>query len=119
MEYNEFESSSQRKTNPFLPLVFGAILIIGILIGYLFSFRGGNSAEQFIKNAKRDTRSGEKMGSVIDYIYTQNVDTINKKALEEKALTSLFHSLDPHSDFIPASEFQQMNEPLQGGFEGI
>ncbi|MBC7861904.1 MAG: S41 family peptidase, partial [Bacteroidia bacterium] len=103
------------RSSPFLPLIIGAVLIAGIAIGYLFSF----SKEEPEIKVNRNVEVGEKMGSVIEYIYDQYVDTINKKALEEKALTSLLHTLDPHSDYIPASEFQQMNEPLQGNFEGV
>jgi carboxyl-terminal processing protease len=28
-------------------------------------------------------------------------------------------SLDPHSDYIPASDFDEVNEPLEGNFDGI
>ena len=108
----------ERRSNAYLPLIIGAVLAVGVAIGYLFSFSG--IKKPVVKNnTGRELASGEKMGSVIDYIYSQYVDTINKKNLDEKALVSLLHSLDPHSDFIPASEFQQMNEPLQGNFEGI
>ena len=31
----------------------------------------------------------------------------------------MLKSLDPHSDYIPAEEFKQVNESLQGNFEGI
>lgn len=111
-------SSGPMRNSPFLPLLLGGVLIAGIGIGYLFSFR--NASDKPLKKLHRtNLNEGERLGSVIDYIYNQYVDTINKRELEEKAMTALLHSLDPHSDYIPASEFQQVNEPLQGNFEGI
>ncbi len=47
------------------------------------------------------------------------MDTINEKQLVEKTVTSMLQSLDPHSSYIPASDFAQVNETLEGNFEGI
>lgn len=116
MNYNNFEPEPKRKS-PFLPLIFAAVLVVGVFIGYLFSFRV--VPNQAVKGGVGGIESGQKMGSVIDFIYNKYVDTINKGELEEKALTALLHTLDPHSDYIPASEFAQANESLQGDFEGI
>lgn len=99
-------------SNPFLPLYFALILVFGILIGYFFSFNSAGS--QGVKKAP-----GGKITSVLDYIKYQYVDTIDEKQLVDKTLTAMLHNLDPHSDYIPASEFAQVNEPLQGNFEGI
>lgn len=108
-------NNRQPRFNSFLPLIFGLLLSVGVIIGYFFSFSTNKGKPEL----KGGFTSGDKMASVIEYIHANYVDTINKKILEEKAITSLLHSLDPHSDYIPASEFQQMNEPLQGNFEGI
>jgi carboxyl-terminal processing protease len=111
------QPSSSFRNSPFLPLLIGLVLVAGIGIGYLLNFSAISPEKKIRRNASMN--AGEKLGSVLDYIHEQYVDTIDKKNLEEKAMTSLLHSLDPHSDYIPASEFQQMNEPLQGNFEGI
>ena len=39
--------------------------------------------------------------------------------LVELSLPAVLKNLDPHSIYIPAKEFQGMNEPLEGGFDGI
>ena len=111
----ENENRSSPKINPFLPFIFGLLLAIGVAIGYFISNRVKNNV--FSNYTLLNT--GNKMNSIVDYILQNYVDTINKKDLEDEAITSMLHSLDPHSDYIPASEFQQINEPLQGNFEGI
>lgn len=47
------------------------------------------------------------------------VDTVNFDILVEKASVEMLKELDPHSVYIPVSEVQQANEPLQGAFDGI
>ncbi len=41
------------------------------------------------------------------------------ESLNETALPSLVDNLDPHSVYIPASDFQRFSEPLVGNFSGI
>ncbi len=60
-----------------------------------------------------------KLDNVLDFIEDNYVDTINRKKLEESTLTSMLKQLDPHSDYIPAAELEEVNEPLQGNFHGI
>ena len=47
------------------------------------------------------------------------VDKVDKEKLEEDAITALLAALDPHSDYLTKEEVREMNEPLQGNFEGI
>ncbi len=105
-----------RKQNVFLPIILSLVLILGIWVGYFLSQRMNNSgAFSQIQNAS----SNDKINSLLDYIQYQYVDTINRKELVEKTVTSLLESLDPHSSYIPASEFNAVNEPLEGNFDGI
>ena len=47
------------------------------------------------------------------------VDTVNEDRLVENAIIGMLEQLDPHSTYNNAEEVKAMNEPLQGGFEGI
>ncbi|MGN0049182.1 MAG: S41 family peptidase [Bacteroides sp.] len=47
------------------------------------------------------------------------VDSVNENSLVEEAIIQMLQQLDPHSTYNNAEEVKQMNEPLQGGFEGI
>ena len=49
----------------------------------------------------------------------QFVDSISMDSLSELVIPMLIEKLDPHSVYVPASEMQQMNEPLEGEFDGI
>lgn len=47
------------------------------------------------------------------------VDTVDENRLVESAIVEMLSQLDPHSTYTNAKETKEMNQPLQGGFEGI
>lgn len=53
---------------------------------------------------------------LIDNFY---VDSANTDMLAEKAIIEMLKNLDPHSTYISAKDVKEMNEPLNGNFEGI
>ncbi len=113
---NNFDSEPQKNYNPFMPLYFALTLAAGVALGYYFTFNGNST----INNSKfHTTASTSKINNLLDYIELQYVDTVNRTQLENKTIVSLMKSLDPHSDYIPASDFDEVNEPLEGNFDGI
>lgn len=104
-----------KKKNVFLPFWFSLILVVGIIFGiYLSSRFNGNS-----RQGKASSSKSDKITQLLNYIQREYVDTINNERLVDSAIESLLSSLDPHSAYIPASELAEMNEPLQGNFDGI
>lgn len=108
-----YEPGSQKKFNPFFPLILALVLIAGVFAGTFLNFSDKPDSRNIAHSANG------KIDNILDYIQLNYVDTISRDNLEEKTLTSMLHSLDPHSDYIPASELKDVNEPLQGNFEGI
>ena len=47
------------------------------------------------------------------------VDSVNTDKLVEDAITGMLEKLDPHSRYTDPEETREMNEPLQGNFDGI
>jgi carboxyl-terminal processing protease len=60
-----------------------------------------------------------KFGRTLDLLEKFYVDTVNVNSLTEKAIIEMLRSLDPHSVYVSAKDVKDMNEPLQGNFEGI
>ncbi len=60
-----------------------------------------------------------KFGRVIKLVDAFYVDTTNINKLTENAITDLLARLDPHSVYISKAEVEEMNQPLEGNFEGI
>ena len=47
------------------------------------------------------------------------VDSVNDDKLVEDAIIGMLRELDPHSTYMNPEEVKEMNEPLQGNFDGI
>ena len=113
----DFESPQPKKNNnALLPIILSLVLVLGIWLGFVLNKRINNSSD-FSQN--NHSSSNDKINSLLEYIEYQYVDTIDKKDLVEKTVTSMLQSLDPHSSYIAASEFAATNEPLEGNFDGI
>jgi carboxyl-terminal processing protease len=84
-------------------------LALVLVCGTLF----GSQAQQYL------TPGEQKVDLVIMAIKQFYVDTVNEDHLVDNAINGMLSNLDPHSVYIPKSEVQEMNEPLDGNFEGI
>lgn len=60
-----------------------------------------------------------KMNIAMYAIKNLYVDEVNDNKLVEEGLRAMIKQLDPHSAYMTADEMKEMNEPLQGGFDGI
>ncbi|MBE9466738.1 MAG: S41 family peptidase [Bacteroidetes bacterium] len=60
-----------------------------------------------------------KFSRVMGLVKTFYVDTVNQQKLVDDAIVQILKNLDPHSIYISAKEVKEMNEPLQGSFDGI
>ena len=60
-----------------------------------------------------------KIGRALGLIESFYVDSAQMDKLAEKAIVEVLRNLDPHSTYISAKDVKDMNEPLNGNFEGI
>ena len=60
-----------------------------------------------------------KIGRTFGLIDAFYVDSADMDMLTEKAIIEILKNLDPHSTYISAKDVKEMNEPLNGNFEGI
>lgn len=95
----------------YLPIIIVSSIVVGIFLGRLVWNRDGRSSHYRGK--------GNKLDMAIEYISKNFVDTISRDKLIEATMPALLSKLDPHSAYIPASDFNEVNDPLAGQFEGI
>jgi carboxyl-terminal processing protease len=60
-----------------------------------------------------------KIGRTFGLIDAYYVDSVDVEKITEKAIIEILKNLDPHSTYISAKDVKEMNEPLNGNFEGI
>ena len=105
------------KRTVIFPLLLAAGVVLGLLMG---QFMGRNSVEARIKGVLSHMAfPNNKLTYTLSLIENQYVDSISMDSLAEHVIPLLVRELDPHSVYIPASEMQALNEPLEGEFDGI
>jgi carboxyl-terminal processing protease len=103
------------KITIYLPLLFAFVLIAGILAGIRLAPKSAAGNKVYSINL-----SGyNKISDILTLINRDYVDTVNIEEIQDEAITDILSKLDPHSQYIPASDFDQVNEQLEGNFEGI
>ena len=110
-------TNRQKNYRVYLPIAFALVLISGIILGFLLqSGVSQNKAVSFI-TGKRPVYN--KVDEVIHYVDNNYVDSVNQNHLETDAIKGMMNDLDPHSEYITAADFNAMNDPLRGSFQGI
>jgi carboxyl-terminal processing protease len=116
-----------------LPIIVSIALIIGILVGnWITEIRIRGIVTDEVNKQKFSIRPGNNLGSgltlsprsnkitsALQYIVNEYVDTVSLDIMNESVMPALVDKLDPHSIYIPATDFQRFSEPLVGNFSGI
>ena len=100
------------KKQHLMPLIYSAILATGILFGIYIAKSNGITATP----KSSDNFYINDIFSLIDKEY---VDTININELQNKAITHILESMDPHSEYIKPDVLDDVNDNLHGSFHGI
>lgn len=104
----------QKKIRVFYPIMFSLILILGIFIGFkLRDIQGYQHSYIFAPERESTIRE------ILNLTKTKYVDSVNTKDLKDDAIQAILSHLDPHTVYIPPSDLAQVNEDLEGSFQGI
>ncbi len=108
--------SDQRKIYLYLPIILSLVLILGIWLGSRLSVRNSDTPNKvtFIRPSSQD-----KLNELINYIEQDYVDSVSRNDLTEHAIEGILDNLDPHSTYIPAEDFMEVEDQLHSNFEGI
>ena len=61
----------------------------------------------------------DMFGNVFEQVRSQYVEETEPKKLIEAAINGMLQSLDPHSSFLPADDYQDMQTQTRGSFGGL
>jgi carboxyl-terminal processing protease len=97
--------------NRIRPLCVIILLLSGIIIG-LYINKGVNTK-------KVEVEGGSKFDEVMWYVGNDYVEEPNAQEIQDEAIAAMMEKLDPHSAYVPLEEFNEVNDPLLGSFDGI
>lgn len=114
---------SKPKHHPLIiwtPALLALMLVVGMFIG--FRIKENSSVQVIQEDLISDNRILPVHGRVeelLRYIDAKYVKDLAREKLEDQAIRNLLKELDPHSTYISREELQDINEQLDGSFEGI
>jgi carboxyl-terminal processing protease len=101
-----------------MPIAFALVLAVGFLLGAaVVRVKSVNRSLSLIKSLQSNRY--DPVNDVLGYIKHDYVDSVDVEQLEQYAVEGMLKNLDPHSQFIPAEDFNEVNESLMGNFDGI
>ncbi len=103
-------------------ILFPLVLAAGVLFGIMFGqYLGRNRAQTQMRAilSRSGLGAANKLVQTCMLVEGRFVDSISMDSLSELVIPLMMRELDPHSVYIPAREMQEVNEPLEGEFDGI
>ena len=90
-------------------------MLVGVIIGTLVILIN----QDYMLRKHPRVIATSKFDEVMYYINNVYVDTVKVTDLEDEAIAVMMEELDPHSQYISQEEFNAVNDPLLGSFEGV
>ena len=127
-------SEEVKKRGGFWRVVIAVLVILSALLTGMLIERGrlyhlwnalskSNSEMEHVaselENLERYLTLSDKMVQTVSAIRNYYVDSIRMDTIYDRVIPKLLSELDPHSEYIPAKDFQTVNESLEGEFDGI
>lgn len=103
----------KKRLNVWLPLLFALVLALGMYLGSKLQTETANGPSIVLRN------SGNKLDQILKLVENRYVDTVDTEDLTDNTIAELLTQLDPYSAYIPAANYEEANQPLEGNFEGI
>lgn len=102
--------------NFLIAISYSVVLIAGMYLGIKFIKDQGFGVQ---KNPQLATNNSEKLDEILHIINKNYVDDINTDSFQNLPIDSVLHQLDPHSVYLPPTDAQNMEDNLEGNFEGV
>ena len=101
-----------KKTAYWIPMVMATCMAIGLYLGNSLT----PQSDQILSSGEERYQKIQDIIHILDQRY---VDSLDGQALFENTIADMLHSLDPHSNYIPAEQLKAMNEAIEGKFGGV
>ena len=96
------------------------VVVIGVVMGLSLSFGGG-----LVGNSKPATtedlawEQAQLFAEVLERVKSDYVESIDDAALLESAIRGMVSDLDPHSEYLDASEYRDIRISTKGIYTGV
>jgi carboxyl-terminal processing protease len=102
----------QNKNAFYIPVVMAACIATGLFIG-------SSLGTQQPTAVGMSSDKAQKIEDILHILDQRYVDSVDVTDVYEQAISDMLHNLDPHSNYISATEVQRAEESIRGEFHGI
>ncbi len=102
-----------------LTLILPTIVAVSVAVGILFGGTVFKGTPPIPHRGNLVAPGSGKLNMLLSLIESRYVDTVSMDSITEDVIPFILRELDPHSVYIPAKDMEQMNESLDGKFDGI
>jgi carboxyl-terminal processing protease len=107
---------SNNKLQIRLPLLFAAVLAVGMFIGQQLPRHDKNV--HYLSKTHGAYPAGT-LDEILRYVQARYVDSVDLNHVKADAIRHLLAQLDPHSVYISPEEIQAVEDDMSGEFEGV
>lgn len=90
--------------------------VIGLIAGGKMVQQSGRDKAN-IETVRAD--HGRELNEIVRFIEEKYVDDVDSEVLISSAISALLKDLDPHSGYLSPDEVRELNEKMEGRYEGI
>lgn len=101
------------KNRWWLPFILSIAVCVGLSLGYYVT------RNRVFTSGGYDGNRLQKLQDILNLVENNYVDDVNPDKVFEESIVEMLHKLDPHSNYIPASEQQRAAEIIEGKFGGV
>jgi carboxyl-terminal processing protease len=95
------------------------VVVVGVVLGFSLSFSGGLIGDN---TPDRDAMAAEQarlLAEVLELVKEDYVESVDDAELLESAIRGMVSGLDPHSQYLDASEYRDIRASTTGTYTGV
>ncbi len=96
------------------------VLVVGAVLGLTISLGGGVLAERHtVQSESLPVEQVRMLAEVLERVRRDYVDVVDDRELIENAIRGMVADLDPHSQFLSPSEYEEIRISTTGNYSGV
>ncbi|MEE8306235.1 MAG: S41 family peptidase [Gammaproteobacteria bacterium] len=96
------------------------VLVVGAVLGLTISLGGGVLAERHTAESESlPVEQVRMLAEVLERVRRDYVDVVDDRELIENAIRGMVADLDPHSQFLTPSEYEEIRISTTGNYSGV
>jgi carboxyl-terminal processing protease len=95
------------------------VVVVGLVLGFSLSFSGGLIGDPTSDKDAMAAEQARLLAEVLELVREDYVESVDDAVLLESAIRGMVSDLDPHSQYLNASEYRDIRASTTGTYTGV